>query len=211
MASNLGWFLGVIFVASAAFFLISQKGKRDIVLDRLHLSRRRVSGAKTPPRSLSPSKKQVQGLEEPNYADTFPPSRRSALNGLTSDLSDDEPVEEPSEEWKKSIVPMKTSYLDADENMYMPCGFSVKEIKALGDFPDYATLSGVPLPKPYHDFDISKALPRPYRPFRWAYHQTMCKSSTSSRLDMILTTTSTHQNGTRLVARSRKHLRLPHP
>ncbi|KAF8242653.1 hypothetical protein K440DRAFT_106500 [Wilcoxina mikolae CBS 423.85] len=50
---------------------------------------------------------------------------------------------------------------------------SKQEIAIYGDFPDYATLSGVPLPKPYTEFDIVKALPRPYRPFRWAYHQTM--------------------------------------
>lgn len=55
------------------------------------------------------------------------------------------------------------------------CGFSVDEIKALEDFPDYAELSGVSLPTPYPEFDIEKALPRPYRPFRWAYHQTICK------------------------------------
>jgi len=30
------------------------------------------------------------------------------------------------------------------------------------------------LPEPYGGFDPAKALPRPYRPFRWAYHQTMC-------------------------------------
>jgi len=49
------------------------------------------------------------------------------------------------------------------------------EIAAYGDFPDYASLSGVPLPSEYKGFDITKALPRPYRPFRWVYHQTMCK------------------------------------
>lgn len=50
------------------------------------------------------------------------------------------------------------------------------EIAAYGRFPDYAALSGVPLPTAYPKFDIIKALPRPYRPFRWAYHQTMCMS-----------------------------------
>jgi hypothetical protein len=49
------------------------------------------------------------------------------------------------------------------------------EIAEYGDFPDYASLSGVPLPSEYKGFDITKALPRPYRPFRWVYHQTMCK------------------------------------
>ncbi|KAF2819292.1 hypothetical protein CC86DRAFT_144358 [Ophiobolus disseminans] len=175
MANNLGWLLGAVFITSSTFFFILHKGKRDIILDRLHVSRRRVSGAKTPPRSFSPSKKQVQGLVEPNYVDTFPPSRLSTLNDLdVSALKGPlrEAIASP-DEWKTKMVPMKTSYMDVDDEMYMPCGFSVKEIKALGNFPDYATLSGVPLPQPCSEFDISKALPRPYRPFRWAYHQTM--------------------------------------
>jgi hypothetical protein len=176
MAINLAWLLITAFVASSAYFLLSQKGKRDIVLDRLHLSRRRVSGAKTPPRSLSPSKKEVQGLTEPNYVDTLPPSRRAALAALDVSPSSTSSNQRPEErnDWSNNLVPMETSYLDAEDSMYMPCGFSVKEIKALGDFPDYSTLSGVPFPTPYTNFDIHKALPRPYRPFRWAYHQTMC-------------------------------------
>jgi hypothetical protein len=40
-------------------------------------------------------------------------------------------------------------------------------------FPDYAALTGVPAPDPYVGFDIKRAIPRPYRPFRWKYHQTM--------------------------------------
>ncbi|KAK6533687.1 hypothetical protein TWF694_002619 [Orbilia ellipsospora] len=50
------------------------------------------------------------------------------------------------------------------------------EIATLGRFPDYSTLSGVPPPKPYPNFNIATAKPRPYRPFRWAYHQTMSLS-----------------------------------
>lgn len=41
--------------------------------------------------------------------------------------------------------------------------------------PDYAKLTGFPAPKPIHHFDIDSAKPRPYRPFRWEYHQTMCE------------------------------------
>lgn len=41
------------------------------------------------------------------------------------------------------------------------------------EFPDYFALSGVPLPQPVEEFDIDKAKPRPYRPFRWDYHQHM--------------------------------------
>lgn len=59
---------------------------------------------------------------------------------------------------------------------------SDKEIEAYGDFPDYATLSGVRLPDPYLEFNIEKALPRPYRPVRWSYHQTMGMLSTTTLL-----------------------------
>ncbi|KAJ7929274.1 hypothetical protein B0H13DRAFT_2228556 [Mycena leptocephala] len=38
---------------------------------------------------------------------------------------------------------------------------------------DYFTLAGVRAPVPLLDFDIDKAKARPYRPFRWEYHQTM--------------------------------------
>lgn len=55
---------------------------------------------------------------------------------------------------------------------------SGKEIEAYGDFPDYAMLSGVRLPEPYPEFNIETALARPYRPFRWSYHQTMGTLST---------------------------------
>ncbi|KAG2149344.1 hypothetical protein DEU56DRAFT_978007 [Suillus clintonianus] len=39
--------------------------------------------------------------------------------------------------------------------------------------PDFSQLTGVPHPKPVHGFSIAHARPRPYRPFRWEYHQTM--------------------------------------
>jgi len=55
-------------------------------------------------------------------------------------------------------------------------GFTLDEIKRLGDFPDYSALSGIPLPAEYVGFDINKAKARPFRPLRWAYHQTMCES-----------------------------------
>ncbi|KAL4906014.1 hypothetical protein BDW74DRAFT_177701 [Aspergillus multicolor] len=55
-------------------------------------------------------------------------------------------------------------------------GFSIADIEALGRFPDYSVLSGVPHPKPCPEFDIKTACFRPYRPFRWKYHQTMALS-----------------------------------
>lgn len=57
--------------------------------------------------------------------------------------------------------------------MYTPTGFSTRDIRALGRFPDYAKLSGIRYPTPYVDFDVTKARFRPFRPFRWNYHQTM--------------------------------------
>jgi hypothetical protein len=176
MALSFLLLLAAAFITSSTYLLI-QRGRRNIIIERLYIARRRVSGARTPPRSLSPGKKTVSSTE-PNYADTFPPSRRFILAEIDIASKPSVEGEEPEEldgAWRAHLVPMNLSYMDADESCYLPCGFSVKEIKALGDFPDYATLSGVPLPNPYLEFDIKKALPRPYRPFRWAYHQTMCK------------------------------------
>lgn len=160
---------------TSIILFLKQSERRDVILERFHLKRRRDSGSRTPPRSLSPEKKRSQSISAPDYSTTFPPSRRSTL--VEASL-----LETPAEEvtasrlnWSSRILPMRTPFQEASDHTYTPCEFSVAEIKALGDFPDYATLSGVPLPEPYQSFDIQKALPRPYRPFRWAYHQTMCK------------------------------------
>jgi hypothetical protein len=170
MAVNLVLLLGLAFILSSAF-LLRQRGRRNIILQRLRGGGRRVSGAKTPPRSLSPGKKTISTTEI-DYSETFPPLRRFAL----TEVVEKDESEGIVPDWQKKVLPMEMSYLDADDSTFLPCGFSVKEAKALGDFPDYATLSGVPLPNPYPEFDIKKALPRPYRPFRWSYHQTMCTS-----------------------------------
>lgn len=168
--------LGAVFVVSSVLFILLKKGRRDVILERLHFQRRRFSGAKTPPRSLSPGKENTSSA--PDYSDVYPPSRRPALAaipGLAEKLGkSQEALVAPVE--KTQCIPLSTEIHDAKKTMCTPCGFTVGEIEALGDFPDYALLSGVPLPEPYHDFDIEKAKPRPYRPFRWAYHQTMCKS-----------------------------------
>ncbi|WAO94724.1 Hypothetical protein NCS54_01232100 [Fusarium falciforme] len=60
-----------------------------------------------------------------------------------------------------------------DRSQLTATGFSKADIDVLGDFPDYAALSGVRLPHSYPEFDIDKAKARPYRPVRWVYHQTM--------------------------------------
>ena len=109
--------------------------------------------------------------------DSFPPLRRDELVEIS-----DKGVESKRNELvvdeeyiRKALLPMTVNYENAPGDLYTPTGFSVHEIKALGAFPDYAKLSGVPFPHAYVEFDIDKALPRPYRPFRWNYHQTMCK------------------------------------
>lgn len=168
--------LGAVFVLSSIILFILQNERRDIIIERFRLKRRRDSGSRTPPRSLSPEKKRTQSTSAPNYSTTFPPSRRSALVKTDLPSKPVEAVAASHADWTKRILPITASYLEASDDAYTPCEFSIAEIKALGDFPDYATLSGVPLPQPYHDFDIKKALPRPYRPFRWAYHQTMCRN-----------------------------------
>ncbi|KAH8719283.1 hypothetical protein GQ44DRAFT_741992 [Phaeosphaeriaceae sp. PMI808] len=123
MPNNLAWLLGAAFIASSAFYLINHKGKRDIFLHQLHISRRRVSGAKTPPRSLSPSRKDDHGLAEPNYVDTLPPSRSFTLAELGDFSSSELTVAEKVTTrpgWSNNMVPLETSYLDAESSMYMP-------------------------------------------------------------------------------------------
>jgi hypothetical protein len=183
--------LGVILVLSSIVILSVNKRHRDAVLGRLHFHHRRASGASTPPRSFSPSKKApitpTGGKESlpsttltPDYVNTFPPSRRSVLPELAEQASAENAKvllsTEPSVDCiLKEILPTTRSYdLNNDVPKYTPTGFSTDEIKAMGDFPAYDILSGVPLPEPYQNFDPARALPRPYRPFRWAYHQTMC-------------------------------------
>ena len=118
-----------------------------------------------------------------DYKDVFPPSRRASLAASTADnlAQQDCAPEVLSHDRTEShtpTVPLTASIDDYDGPIYTPTAFSAEDIKALGEFPNYAALSGVPLPRAYPEFDINRALPRPYRPFRWAYHQTMCTSFT---------------------------------
>ena len=99
------------------------------------------------------------------YINTFPPSRRSFADIELATSSDKRPQ------------------LNSPNARFTATGFTRKEIEAIGRFPDYSGLSGVPHPKPALNFDISKAVFRPFRPFRWAYHQTMCMCSPLSAND----------------------------
>lgn len=162
------WLLGLAWVISAIFYIGFDKSRREAFLARVRLRGHRASTAKTPPRSLSPAKNFLSNQVPPqSYRDILPPPRRAAAD--LPDISE--------EEIRGNILPMTTDYRTSDGSKYTPMGFSIDEVKKLGDFPDYARLSGVPLPQPYHGFNLEKALPRPYRPFRWMYHQTMCMFS----------------------------------
>ncbi len=173
--------LGLVFFVSSTAVLAVNKRQRDAVFNRLNLHKRRASGASTPPRSFSPSKKAISTSERPSYVTVFPPSRREALLEVVKTVSatDSKPLlgKEPAEDFLiKASLPMTRAYNAPNAPIkYTPTGFSTAEIKVMGDFPAYDILSGVPLPEPYENFDITKAVPRPYRPFRWAYHQTMCR------------------------------------
>ncbi|PHH63335.1 hypothetical protein CDD80_1233 [Ophiocordyceps camponoti-rufipedis] len=72
------------------------------------------------------------------------------------------------------ILGLEDDYRLADASVRLRSGFTVGQVRALGAFPDYAKLSGVPLPSPVSaSFRIEDAAPRPFRPLRWPYHQTM--------------------------------------
>jgi hypothetical protein len=168
-------------IVLVGYLSLSQR-QRNAIADRLFLRGRRISSAKTPPRSLSPSEKgsAPSAARVNEYASAFPPSQRHVLNDIKKTLSGTQrhqlgSLDFDEKAFENNLIGWEEDYFTCDESKYVASGFSVKEIRALGNFPDYAALTGVPDPQPYVNFDITQAIPRPYRPFRWAYHQTMCK------------------------------------
>lgn len=121
--------------------------------------------AETPPRSVSPARSSEKPLLEQKFPNRVAPEKKSAsIAEILSSFI-------PGSRKPLAAAPTKPSNAEATNPV---TNRTDAEIDSYGDFPDYAALSGVPLPAPYQNFDINKALPRPYRPFRWAYHQTMC-------------------------------------
>ncbi|GIC89569.1 heme-dependent oxidative N-demethylase family protein [Aspergillus udagawae] len=166
------WLSGLALAALVGLYFTFDRSQRREVWPRISLQSRKTSAAGTPPRSVSPDKKPgIGSVSQVNYANVLPPQRRQALAALRESPAESKEIDEA--EVRRFILPMTMDYRNCQEERYTPTGFSVEEIKRLGDFPDYAALSGVPLPHPYDEFVIDKALPRPYRPFRWTYHQTM--------------------------------------
>lgn len=205
------------------FLLVLNRRQRGNLLQYLYswistLPRgRRISSAKTPPRSVSPEKKVPNNKPPPvDFVDIFPPSSREALTEVSENLEQGckerlSGGEVSPTAFKKGLIPFTADYRECGSSTYTPMEISIEEVRALGDFPDYAKLSGVPLPTPYKEFRIETALPRPYRPFRWSYHQTMCISS--CLFDCYPVTndfTSPYKARNRLVARTRQDLRRPH-
>ena len=147
----------------------------------------RISTSKTPPYSLPPEKKMpISTPASVDYKEIFPPSRREALAKAAEFLSQYQKeklrgLKVDDTAFRRGIIPFTADYRQCCPSIYTPMEISIAEIKALGDFPDYAELSGVPLPGAYNSFNIVTAIARPYRPLRWAYHQTMCTSSMVGR------------------------------
>ncbi|KAK9859286.1 hypothetical protein MYU51_016479 [Penicillium brevicompactum] len=166
------WVIGSIVIAGTGILITLAQIFSIPILPVLTPRGRKLSTARTPPRSFSPDKKPAtSSASSSNHASILPPQRRQALKDLGCAAAPWRDVSE--DQVRRNLLPMSADYRTSLSDKYTPMGFSAKEIEGLAEFPDYATLSGVPLPSPYPEFDIAKALPRPYRPFRWAYHQTM--------------------------------------
>ena len=174
-------------VLSGTLYLLRKKRQRKGVVKRafswiLTVDRaRRISTSRTPPRSVSPGKRVPTNIPSPvGYEDLFPPSRRESLAKIVKTFPSAQQGNVQSYkldqvDFKKGLISFTADYRECGPSTYTPTELSMEEVKALGDFPNYAELSGVPLPEAYEDFKVETALARPYRPLRWAYHQTMCK------------------------------------
>jgi hypothetical protein len=176
--------LGLVLCIAAGSYLSLNQRQKAIVIERLKWRGRRASTANTPPRSLSPDKKEPKNSppSSSEYVTAFPPLNRDLLEQVVAALPEEQrqaagDLSFDEQNWTKSVMGFEEDYRTCDPSKYVYTGNSVREIRALGDFPDYSTLSGVPLPEAYPEHDVNRAIPRPYRPFRWAYHQTMCKCS----------------------------------
>ena len=209
MAETYFLLFGACFCLTGTLYLVSSQNQREFIYRRCRFRTRRASCATTPPRSLSPQKKNSGNAppKSKEYLSTFPPSVRGALVKVAQEMPAYQrdklgDIDTARELDPRSLIPFTTIYSNCDVSKYTATGLSIKEIKALGDFPNYAELSGVPLPSPYHEFDIDKARARPYRPFRWKYHQTMCKATSSPQAQCLLTMNSPHEARGGLVARA---------
>lgn len=179
MTTTLAW-PALAFCLSIITFLALKSSRKHINPSRFRFARG-LNHPANPALEKDPRSKPLASYAS-DLVTSFPPSLRDHLKELVPTLSLAQ-QKKPSnltftqEIFERSLLRLDEDYNDADDSKYVYSGFSIREIKVLGDFPDYSTLSDVPMPNPYLDFDIDKAKPRPYRPFRWPYHQTMCISA----------------------------------
>ena len=139
----------------------------SIVLVTVRLSKRR-GNLFSKPNSTSITQPQTYVLQ-------FPPSRRHTLAEIPGTKDKSIPSDLSPELLKSKAFPTTRSPDPNQDHQFTPTGFSTQEVRALGRLPDYSILSGVRHPEPCGPkFDINKAVFRPFRPFRWGYHQTMC-------------------------------------
>jgi hypothetical protein len=110
-----------------------------------------------------------------DYPLVFPPSQRKVLAQFNSFAGGTILHDPDIPMLKTGLLKLEDDYRLAEPSRFICTGFRVGDVRTLGQFPDHAALSGVPLPGPIENFNINKAAARPYRPFRWEYHQTMCK------------------------------------
>ena len=162
-------------------YLTLNRAEKNAVLRRFGL-RRGPARPNTPSLEKQPTSSKPLASSTSELTATFPPSQREQLRVMREDmpLAQQKALGDLSFDrtaFERSLLGFEEDYNKADDSKYIYSGFAVREIKALGDFPDDAAISEVPLPRSYEGFDIDKAKPRPYRPFRWAYHQTMCKGT----------------------------------
>ena len=173
-------------IISVVLFWYQKQVKKILANVRFLDRRRRLSTVETPPRSLTPEKGHREAgpiAASSSYTEAFPPSGRENLVKLLQNAGSF--LNEI--EFRKNLIPFTSNYKECGPSTYTPTGISLGEVKTLGDFPDYATLADVPLPGAYEGFRLEKAIARPYRPFRWAYHQTMCMPNPYFLLELRLT------------------------
>ena len=188
--------VAIAVLLSGISYLVQTKSQKKVIRQNISawipsISRgRRTSASNTPPRSLTPEKKLPNNVPPPSaYRDIFPPSTRGNLPIWTMSWSSmlaglrrsDNEADVSQVVTPETVIPFEKDYREANSLTYTPMGISIGEVKALGDFPDYSKLSGVPKPEAYKEHKLENAIPRPYRPFRWAYHQTMCKITNLSQ------------------------------
>ncbi|KAJ3461354.1 hypothetical protein MRS44_009907 [Fusarium solani] len=141
-----------------------------IVLFAVYYIRRRKNNRGEKNLSLAASPKRSKTGQD--YSDVFPPSQRPFLSRFDSRFRHADQSVDISK-LSRLVLGMNENYATASPERFIYSGFTVGDVLKLGNFPDYAALSEVPLPKPAEDFDINTVQPRPYRPLRWPYHQTM--------------------------------------